>query len=105
ANAIKLPARWVDDSRNPDKTRQIVAGLIRRKTSKEWRPIFTAADCCATIVATSAEAMCDPHFVDRGLVGGPGAGKGRTIAAFPVPIASAFCSRKNARQTTPRRSR
>ena len=40
---------------------------LRRATPDEWRPIFAAADCCATIVVPLEEALRDPHFVERGL--------------------------------------
>ena len=41
--------------------------MIAARSAEEWRPIFAAADCCATIVAPLEEAMRDPHFVERGL--------------------------------------
>ena len=53
--------------RDPQATREAVARLIAARTSDEWRPIFAAADCCATIVVPLEEAMRDPHFVERGL--------------------------------------
>jgi hypothetical protein len=39
----------------------------RGRSAEEWRPVFAAADCCVTIMATLEEALRDPHFVERGL--------------------------------------
>ena len=65
--AIGLAAEFVNDARDPQATRAAVAKLIAAQTSEEWRPIFAAADCCATIVVPLEQAMRDPHFVERGL--------------------------------------
>src|SRR5690242_3159953 len=65
--AIKLPEEFVDDARNPKATRDAVAKLIAARTSDEWRPVFAAADCCATVIIPLEEAIHDPHFVERGL--------------------------------------
>src|SRR5215813_5656086 len=65
--AIGLPKEFIDDARNPMATRDAIAKLILAKTSEEWRPIFAAADCCATVIVPLEEAMRDKHFVERGL--------------------------------------
>jgi crotonobetainyl-CoA:carnitine CoA-transferase CaiB-like acyl-CoA transferase len=89
--AIGLPAEFAGDKRNLAATRQAVAKLILAKTADEWRPILTAADCCATIVTPLEEAMRDPHFVGRGLFAHKiETASGKTIPALPVPIAPAF---------------
>jgi crotonobetainyl-CoA:carnitine CoA-transferase CaiB-like acyl-CoA transferase len=89
--AIGLPKEFVDDSRNPMATRDAVAKLIVTRTSDEWRPIFAAADCCATVIVPLEEAMRDPHFVERGLFAHQvGTGSGKTVPALPLPIAPEF---------------
>ena len=89
--AIELPAQFVDDMRDPKATRDAVAKLIAAKTSDEWRPIFAAADCCATIVVPLEQAMRDPHFVTRGLFAHKVENAaGKTMTALPLPIAAEF---------------
>ena len=89
--AIGLAAPLVDDAVDPAATKAAVAAIIAGRTADDWRPVLAAADCCATIVVSLAEAVCDPHFVGRGLfanhVTGPA---GTAIAALPVPIAPLF---------------
>jgi alpha-methylacyl-CoA racemase len=89
--AIGLAAEFIDDTRDADATKAAVAKIIAARTAREWRPIVAAADCCATIVATLAEAVHDAHFIGRGLfahtVSAPG---GETMSALPVPIAPGF---------------
>ena len=89
--AIGLPEEFADDTRNPIATRDAVAKLILAKTSDEWRPIFAAADCCATVIVPLEEAMRDPHFVERGLFAHQvGTEAGKSLPALPLPIAPEF---------------
>jgi crotonobetainyl-CoA:carnitine CoA-transferase CaiB-like acyl-CoA transferase len=89
--AIGLTEEFIDDARDPNATRNAVAKLILARTSEEWRPVFAAADCCATIIVPLEAAMCDPHFVQRGLFAHQvGTESGKTLPALPLPIAPAF---------------
>jgi len=100
--AIGLSAEYVDDSRAPMATRDAVAKLIAARTSDEWRPIFATADCCTTIVVPLEQAMCDPHFVERGLFAHQVASaSGKTIPALPLPIAPEFRDRPGAKKAPP----
>ena len=84
-------AEFIDDSRDPEATKAAVAAIIASRTAEEWRPVFAAADCCVTIMATLEEALRDPHFVAaravRAQVAGP---TGATMPALPVPIDPQF---------------
>ena len=97
--AIGLPAEFVNDLRDPNATRAAVAQLIAAQTAEHWRPIFAAADCCATIVASLEEAMRDPHFVERGLFAHRvETGTGKTWPALPLPIAPQFRAKPGAKK-------
>jgi crotonobetainyl-CoA:carnitine CoA-transferase CaiB-like acyl-CoA transferase len=86
--AIGLPAELVVDERDPVATVEAVHRIIAAKPAAHWKPIFAAADCCVTIMSTLAEALADPHFIERGLfarrVRAP---NGSELPALPVPIA------------------
>jgi crotonobetainyl-CoA:carnitine CoA-transferase CaiB-like acyl-CoA transferase len=89
--AIGLSAEFIDDCRDPDATRDAVAGLIVARTAEEWRPVFAKADCCVTIVAPLEEAVRDPHFAERGLFANTiETASGKTMPALPVPIDPQF---------------
>lgn len=89
--AIGLPKEFIDDTRNPRATREAVASLIAARTSDEWRPIFAAADCCATVVVPLEQAIRDPHFNERGLFSYQvGTEQGKSLPALPVPVAPQF---------------
>jgi alpha-methylacyl-CoA racemase len=89
--AISLPTQFIDDTRDPKATRDAVAKLIAGRTSDEWRTIFAAADCCTTIVIPLEEAMCDPHFVERGLFAHKvETASGKSMPALPLPISPVF---------------
>jgi crotonobetainyl-CoA:carnitine CoA-transferase CaiB-like acyl-CoA transferase len=89
--AIGLPEEFVSDFRAPAATCEAAAKLIAARTSEEWRPIFAAADCCATIVVPLEQAMRDPHFVQRGLFAHSiDSAAGAAIPALPLPISPAF---------------
>jgi crotonobetainyl-CoA:carnitine CoA-transferase CaiB-like acyl-CoA transferase len=89
--AVGLPPELIDDERDPKRTAEAVRKIIAAKPAAHWKPIFSAADCCVTIVASLEEALADPHFIERGLfahrVSAP---DGSTIPAVPVPIAPQF---------------
>jgi alpha-methylacyl-CoA racemase len=91
AKAIGLPSEFVDDERDPKATAEAVRKIVASKSAAHWQPLFAAADCCVTIVATLEEALADRHFVERGLfkwqVSAP---DGHTMPAVPVPIAPQF---------------
>jgi alpha-methylacyl-CoA racemase len=90
-DAIGLSAELVDDTRDPQATRDATANLIAEHTAKEWRPIFATADCCATIVTPLEVAMRDPHFVERGLFTHKvETASGKSLPALPLPIAPQF---------------
>jgi crotonobetainyl-CoA:carnitine CoA-transferase CaiB-like acyl-CoA transferase len=100
--AIELAAEFVDDRRDPAATREAVAKLIVTRNAAEWRPIFAAADCCATIVTPLEEAIRDPHFVQRGLFAHKVAtASGKTMPALPVPIAPLFREAPSSKKTPP----
>jgi alpha-methylacyl-CoA racemase len=100
--AIGLTAEFIDDSRAPMSTRDAVAKLIAARTSDEWRPIFAAADCCATIVVPLQEAMRDPHFVQRGLFAHDVAhASGKSTPALPLPISPEFRDKPEAKKAPP----
>jgi alpha-methylacyl-CoA racemase len=88
--AIGLAPEFADDARDPSASKAAVASIVAGKTAAEWRPVFAAADCCVTIMATLEEALADPHFVERGLFAHKVGRSGATMAALPVPIAPAF---------------
>ena len=100
--AIGLPAELANDLHDPNATRAAVAKLIVAKTSDEWRPIFAAADCCATIVVPLQEAMRDQHFVERGLFAHQvETGTGKTWPALPLPIAPEFREKPGVKKAPP----
>jgi alpha-methylacyl-CoA racemase len=88
---IQLAPALADDAADPAATKAAVAGIIAKEAAEHWRPIFAAADCCVTIVASLEEALRDPHFIERGLFTYRlAAGSGATMPALPLPIAPQF---------------
>jgi crotonobetainyl-CoA:carnitine CoA-transferase CaiB-like acyl-CoA transferase len=105
ASAIGLGAQFIDDSRDPAATKAAVGAIVAGRTADEWRPVFAAADCCVTIMATMEEALSDPHFVERGLFAHKVAGPtGATMPALPVPIDPQFRDDPAAAKAVPRLS-
>jgi crotonobetainyl-CoA:carnitine CoA-transferase CaiB-like acyl-CoA transferase len=99
SKAIELSPEFIDDSRAPTATRDAVAKLIAARTSDEWWSIFAAADCCTTIVVSLEDAMCDPHFVARGLFDHKvESASGKIIPALPLPIAPEFRDKPGAKK-------
>jgi crotonobetainyl-CoA:carnitine CoA-transferase CaiB-like acyl-CoA transferase len=100
--AIALPAQFVDDKRDPKATTGAVARLIAARTADEWRPIFAKADCCVTILVPLAQALQDPHFVERGLFAYRVAtASGKILPALPLPIVRQFRDAPAAKRAPP----
>jgi alpha-methylacyl-CoA racemase len=96
--AIGLAPDLANDLVDPAAVKAAVAAIIAAETADHWRPLFAAADCCTTIVASLEEALADPHFVQRGLFAHTVTGEtGRAMPALPVPIAPAFRTPPGAR--------
>lgn len=89
-DAIGLDPQWRDDARDPRGTKEAIAQCVASRTSAAWRDKFAGKDVCCAIVASVEEALADPHFRARGLFAQQLAAGGRTIAALPVPVDSAF---------------
>ncbi|MGH6663644.1 MAG: CaiB/BaiF CoA transferase family protein [Pseudolabrys sp.] len=97
--AIGLAAEFIDDRRDPKATRDAVAKIILTRSSDEWRPIFAKADCCTTILVPLADALRDPHFVERGLFEYKAeSGSGKVIPAIPLPISPEFRGKPGAKK-------
>jgi alpha-methylacyl-CoA racemase len=91
---IGLAPKFVDDARDPQETKDAIAEIIRLKSAAEWSPLLARADCCATIVASLAEALQDRHFVERGLFTRRVRTEGDDeFPALPLPIAPQFRSK------------
>jgi crotonobetainyl-CoA:carnitine CoA-transferase CaiB-like acyl-CoA transferase len=89
--AIGLAQEFVEDERDPKAAVDALRKIIGAKSAAHWKPVFAAADCCVTVVASLEEALADPHFVERGLFAHQvSAPDGSTIPAVPVPIAPQF---------------
>lgn len=99
---IGLAPQLIDDAADPAATRAGVAALIAGRTAEEWRPLLAAADCCATIVVSLAEALADPHFIARGLFAYRVAGQGgATLPALPLPLSPQFREAPGAKPAPP----
>ena len=104
SKAIGLAEEFISDFRAPAATCEAVAKLIAARTSEEWRLIFAAADCCATIVVPLEQAMRDPHFVQRGLFDYKVENSsGKTMAALPLPISPRFREKPGTKKAPPLR--
>lgn len=89
-DAIGLPEDLRKDTVNPAATRAAIRDLVSRRTRAEWEPVLAKADCCATPVKTLAEAMNDPHFLERGLFDHRITGLTKPAIAAVVPIDPQF---------------
>lgn len=91
ADLIDLSDEFRKDWQNPSATKKAIAETIKTKTADEWEAIFLPADCCVTIVKTFAEALDDPHFIERGLFEYKIENKnGQQMGAAVVPILPQF---------------
>ncbi|GGE80095.1 CoA transferase [Stappia taiwanensis] len=87
---IGLPEPLRDDRKDPAATIRGVATCFAARSGADWADALHQADCCATPLASLAEAFADPHFRERGLFDFQvETGEGE-IPAIPLPIAPRF---------------
>ncbi|MBM3598353.1 MAG: CoA transferase [Alphaproteobacteria bacterium] len=87
--AIGLDRKLADDGGDPAATRAAVARIIAGRTAEHWRQAFAGRDVCCAVARTLDEAMCEPHFRDRGLFAAQIVGP-RPVPALPVPLATCY---------------
>lgn len=68
-----------------EQLRAAVATVIAARTADDWRAALRGLDLCITVVSTPAEAVEDPQFVGRGVVGERSAG-GTTAKWIESPL-------------------
>jgi crotonobetainyl-CoA:carnitine CoA-transferase CaiB-like acyl-CoA transferase len=89
--AIGLPEALRDDRRDPAATLDAVRRIIAAEPAAHWAARLPAHDCCATVVASLAEALADPHFRARGLFARQVAlPSGMLFPAIQLPIAESL---------------
>ena len=81
----------LNDSADPNGTREAIAAIIASRTADEWLQRFAGIDACVSVVKSLREAVETPHFRERGLFQAQiTAGDGRQIPSLPLPIAPAL---------------
>ena len=101
-SVIDLDPELREDQVDPAATIKAVGELLRKRSSKEWQPIFDAANCCCTIVRNTNEVRDDPHFKARGIFDRSIKGaEGECVPALPIAIAPQFRNRADKSQPVP----
>jgi len=75
----------------PDSTavRERVATTLGSRSAQDWLARLGDADTCVCTVVSLEDAVCDPHFVERGIFPYHVSNvQGASIPALPVPIVS-----------------
>ena len=57
--AVDLPEHLRDDRKDPAATRAGLAAAIAARDAEDWRPVFNAADCCASVVERLSDVIAD----------------------------------------------
>jgi alpha-methylacyl-CoA racemase len=84
---IALPPPQRDDRIEPAATRAAIVAIVRSRAAAEWGALLTPLDCCATVVASLADAAADPQFRARGLFQAQASdATGRQIPLTSLPI-------------------
>jgi len=87
---IGLEPALRDDTKDSDATLAAVRASIARNSSAYWLAKFADVDACVSAVASTEEAVLEPHLASRGVFSHQLAIGGRNVPATPVPIADIF---------------
>ena len=88
-DAIELEPEWRLASADPKRATRAVAARIATRTAEQWTTRVAGRDVCCSIVVDLRDALADPHFRERGLVG-PIESVGPVLPVLPIPIVAAF---------------
>ncbi|MDE2380199.1 MAG: CoA transferase [Bradyrhizobium sp.] len=83
---IDLDPALRNDARDPAATRAGVAARIAAYPTVHWRRVFEGQDACCAVVTNLADAVRDPHVIDRRIFDRRVGVGDETIPALPVPI-------------------
>jgi alpha-methylacyl-CoA racemase len=89
---LNVPRPLRVDEIDPHATHAAVAECVGSKTADELEALFAGHDVCCAIVASLEAATRDAHFAARGVFAHTLSAGETSIAALPVPVASAFRS-------------
>jgi alpha-methylacyl-CoA racemase len=90
-DVIGLPDRLRDDSLDPSATMREVARIIGSHDAAAWSERLAGKDCCCSLMKDMADAVRDPHFVERGVFSTRLRNdRGEEIPALPVAIDRGF---------------
>ena len=85
---IKLNENFVDDSKNPEKTKQEVMKKVKAKNTSYWKTLLAnETDICCSVVNSVEEALQDAQVVERQLVAASVNISEKNIKVMPTPLA------------------
>ena len=88
-DVIELEPAWRSATAEPTRATQAVAARIATRTGDQWAALFAGRDVCCSVILDLREALADPHFRARGLLGSSPLA-GAVLPSLPVPIDAAF---------------
>lgn len=90
---IELPAELRAADAAPKVVFAAIEDRFNRRTAAEWETMFDGKDVCVERIRNAAEAIIDPHFVERQTFGQlVTLADQTTVPALPMPFPSAFRS-------------
>ena len=85
---IKLPNKFINDSINPNATKEAIIEIVKNKNTKEWKEILVNEEnICCSIVNSLEEAMQDSQIIERQLLTAKMKLGNEEIFPMPTPLA------------------
>ena len=85
---INLPKQFINDSIDPNATKEAIIEVIKSKNTKEWKEILAnEQNICCSIVYSLEEAMKDSQIIERELLSAKMKLGSKNIFPMPTPLA------------------
>jgi len=92
---INLPKQFINDSIDPNATKEAIIEVIKNKNTKEWKEILAnEQNICCSIVYSLEEAMKDSQIIERELLSAKMKLGNKEIFPMPTPLAPAWRQKK-----------
>ena len=85
---IKLPNKFINDSIDPNATKEAIIEIVKNKNTKEWKEfLVNEENICCSIVNSLEEAMQDSQIIERQLLTAKMKLGDEEIFPMPTPLA------------------
>ena len=92
---VELNTSFIDDRKDPEKTRKEVTKIVKAKNTEYWKNLLkNEINICCSIVNSVEDALKDSQVIERQIVAASVNLSGKNITVMPTPLAPIWRPKK-----------